>query len=424
MNLSHRIQAKTDNGDTVIDFLIEVMTDLPRSRYGSLPHTRYGSLPRSRNGDERNGFKMCHRLGAARLLTRYGCSCKSTVAERDDAIDFIIDNPPEPSGPRSDSGSSTESTFDIALAKKIKESTDDGASVVRFLINVMEGELKAFGPHHSMAAARELLSRGFGKHAREEAAAAVHTLSINPPLPGGEGWGEGEKHEDQPTPSHSSLLSTHSSEQTTEADPDSPHKPEEQAQTWAAFWEEVAPIIESDDRLRTALAQPEPDPDNPPHVSDLSAFDEAWEKSQKWFYEWKNSLDPEEFKAIMAEEAAKFNAMIDTKLERRNQIAADRERRAKEEAERQAQQAKARAEAQAKVESEPEAPPDPGPPPTRDEHKRWSPTPNIPTSFRLVKCGHPRCKLHDGPIYYPEDDRNSPYYFDGRAPPMYINYPL
>ena len=103
MNLSHRIQAKTDNGDTVIDFLIEVMTDLPRSRYGSLPHTRYGSLPRSRNGDDRDGFKMCHRLGAARLLTKYGCSCKSAVAERDDAIDFIIDNPPEPSGPRPDS---------------------------------------------------------------------------------------------------------------------------------------------------------------------------------------------------------------------------------------------------------------------------------------------------------------------------------
>ena len=154
MNLSHRIQAKTDNGDTVIDFLIEVMQGLPRTRYG----------------DERDGFKTCHRLDAARLLTRYGCSCKSTVAERDDAIDFIIDNAPEPSGPRSDCGSSTESTFDITLAKKIKESTDDGASVVRFLINVMQGELKAFGPHHSMAAARELLSRGFGKHAREEAA--------------------------------------------------------------------------------------------------------------------------------------------------------------------------------------------------------------------------------------------------------------
>ena len=390
MNLSHRIQAKTDNGDTVIDFLIEVMTDLPRSRYG----------------DDCDGFKMCHRLGAARLLTRYGCSCKSTVAERGDAIDFIIDNPPEPSGPRSDSGSSTESTFDIALAKKIKESTDDGASVVRFLINVMEGELKAFGPHHSMAAAREILSRGFGKHARQEAAAAVHTLPNNPPLPqslsrtryGGEGWGEGEKPEDQPDP--------------------------EEEKRWAKIWEEIEPIIEEAERISAEQPQPEPDPDNPPHVPDFSALDEALANSQKWFEEWKSSLDPEEYQAIIKETSARFSAKLNMRIERRKQIAADRERRAIEEAEREAQQAKARAEAQAKAESEPEAPPDPGPPPTRDEHKRWSPTPNIPTSFRLVKCGHPRCKLHDGPIYYPEDDRSSPYYFDGRAPPMYGNYPL
>ena len=139
MNLSHRIQAKTDNGDTVIDFLIEVMTD------------------------ERPDFKICHRLDAAKLLTKYG---------RDEAIDFILDNPREPSRSRKSSGPSEESEFDIALAKKIRESTDDGVSVVRFLINVMQGELKVFGAQHRMTAARELLSRGFGKHAREEAAAA------------------------------------------------------------------------------------------------------------------------------------------------------------------------------------------------------------------------------------------------------------
>ena len=145
MNLSHRIQAKTDNGDLVIDFLVEVMQSLPRTRYG----------------DERPDFKICHRLDAAKLLTKYG---------RDEAIDFILDNPREPSRSRKSSGPSEESEFDIALAKKIRESTDDGVSVVRFLINVMEGELKVFGPQHRMAAARELLSRGFGKHAREESA--------------------------------------------------------------------------------------------------------------------------------------------------------------------------------------------------------------------------------------------------------------
>ncbi len=376
MNLSHRIQAKTDNGDTVIDFLIEVMTDLPRSRYG----------------DDRDGFKMCHRLGAARLLTKYGCSCKSTVAERDDAIDFIIDNPPEPSGPRSDSGSSSESTFDIALARKIKESTDDGASVVRFLINVMEGELKAFGPHHSMAAARELLSRGFGKHAREEAAAA-HALPNNPPLPGGEGWGEGETHDHQPTPTHSSLpnkppLPEGEGWGEGEKPEDQPDPEEEEQERWAKIWEEIEPIIEEAERISAEQPQPEPDPDNPPHVPDFSALDEALENSQKWFEEWKNSIDPEDYQAIIKETSARFSAKLNMRIERRKQIAADRERREREEAERLAQQSAVVDEAEA----ESEEPPGPRPP-TRSQHRRK-------LMFVLgesiyVDCDHPDCDLHE-----------------------------
>ena len=60
MTLSQRIKAKTDYGDTVIDFLIEVMQD------------RY------------EDFQMCHRLQAAQLLTTYG---------NEDAPNFIDDNP-------------------------------------------------------------------------------------------------------------------------------------------------------------------------------------------------------------------------------------------------------------------------------------------------------------------------------------------
>ena len=67
-------------------------------------------------------------------------------------------NPPEPSRRRSDSGSSSETEFDNALAKVIRESTDDGRSVCRFLINVMDGDLSAFKSHHRISAARELLS--------------------------------------------------------------------------------------------------------------------------------------------------------------------------------------------------------------------------------------------------------------------------
>ena len=388
MNLPNIIQDRTNDGITIVDFLFAVMRA------------------------ELDGFKPCHRLDAAKLLVKY---------ELDEGNAFILNNPPEPSRRRSDSGSSSETEFDNALAKVIRESTDDGRSVCRFLINVMDGELSAFRPHHRLSAARELLTRGFSKHAREEAA-----LTSSSPRRSGEEPVPGLIRDRNPEEagsggSHSSLLSTHSSEESqvaiATADPD----PEEEKR-WAEINEIIDAAIERSDRI--VAEQAEKDPDNIPYVRDLSAFNEAWENSQKWMEEWKNSIDPEEYQAIIKEKAANFDAKIETRIERRKQIAADRERRAKEEAERQAQQAKARAEAQAKAESEPEKPPDPGPPPTREEHKRWSPTPNIPTSFRLVKCGHPRCKLHDGPVYYPEDDRNSPYYFDGRAPPLYGNYPL
>ena len=390
MTLPAIISDRTNDGTTIVEFLVAVMQN------------------------ELKGFKPCHRLQAARLLTRYGCACKSAVAERSEAFDFILDNPPEPSRPRAGSGSSDESEFDTKLAKVIQESTDDGRSVCRFLINVMEGELKAFGPHQRIAAARELLSRGFGKHARDTAARTPRSSAVPAP----------QSRESTITMSHSSdapvaviVPDDNDTQQQTE---------EEDDQGWTAFWEEMAPIIERDDRLKAEVAEQEIDPDNPPHVPDLSAFNEAWENSLKWYEEWKSSFsDPSELEAIIHQEVARFDAMVDRKVERRRQIDEDRERRAREEAEREAQQAKARAEAQARAESAAaEEPDDLGPPPAREEHESWSPTPNIPTSFRLRNCGHPKCKLHDGPIYYPEDDRSSRYYFDGRAPPMYGSYGL
>ena len=181
MNLVNIIQDRTNDGITIVDFLFAVMRA------------------------ELDGFKPCHRLDAAKLLVKY---------QRDEAFDFTLDNPPEPSRRRSDSGSSSETEFDNALARVIRESTDDGRSVCRFLINVMEGELSAFRPHHRISAARELLSRGFGKHAREEAARTSSSprRSGEEPVPGlirdrnPEEAGLGG--------SHSSLLSTHSSDHT------------------------------------------------------------------------------------------------------------------------------------------------------------------------------------------------------------------
>ncbi len=355
MTLPTIIRDRTNDGITIVDFLFAVMRN------------------------ELDGFKPCHRLDAAKLLVKY---------ELDDGTAFILNNPPEPSRPRSDTGSSQDTHFDRSLSKVIRESTDDGRSVCRFLINVMDGELSAFKPHHRLSAARELLSRGFGKSAREEVAAA-HALS-NRPAPSPRRSGE------EPVPglirdrnpeeagsggSHSSAPSEESQVAIATADPE-----EEEQEDWAKIWEEIEPIIEEAERISAEQPAPEQDPDNPPHVPDFSALDEALANSQKWFEEWKNSLDPEEYQAIIKQTAARFSAKLNMRIERRKQIAADRERRAKEEAEREAQQAEAEAEAES------EEPPEPGPP-TRSQHRRK-------LMFVLgesiyVDCDHPDCGLHE-----------------------------
>ena len=211
-----------------------------------------------------------------------------------------------------------------------------------------------------------------------------------------------ENTEGHSTPSHSSLLSTHSSES------------EDSEYEDPTDYDEINKIIdaakEESDRI---LREQGIDPDSPPYNTDYSVFDEAADNSYRWFLEWKDSLDPEEYQAIVKKEAEKFSAEIDRRVERRKQIKKERKQREKEAAEREAQQAKARAEAKAKAEAEAKEEEELGPPPSREEHERWSPTPSIPTSFRLVNCGHPKCKLHDGPVYYPEDDKNSPYYWNG-----------
>ena len=144
MTLSQIIKLRTNNGRDVADFLVDVMQD------------RY------------EDFQICHRLQAARLLTTYG---------NEDAPNFIDDT--------ADSSSSTNkrkprrpNRFDTELARVIRENTDDGRSIARFLVNVMDGEIKSFRPHHRMSAARELLDRGFGKSARAER--LVHPVE-NPP---------------------------------------------------------------------------------------------------------------------------------------------------------------------------------------------------------------------------------------------------
>ncbi|MCE2458533.1 MAG: hypothetical protein J4G14_12070 [Dehalococcoidia bacterium] len=124
MTLATIIHDRTNDGTSIVEFLFAVMRD------------------------ELDGFKPCHRLDAAKLLVKY---------DRDEARNYLLDYPPEPSQPGLDSRSPVDTYFNQKLAKVIQESTDDGRTVCRFLINVMDGALSAFKPHHRLSAARELL---------------------------------------------------------------------------------------------------------------------------------------------------------------------------------------------------------------------------------------------------------------------------
>ena len=135
MTLSQIIKLRTDSGGDIVDFLVDVMQD------------------------QYEDFRICHRLQAARLLTTYG---------NEDAPDFIAETTPDSSPRRDRPNSKRQTKFDTELARLIREDTGDGRSIARFLVNVMVGEIRSFRPHHRMAAARELLNRGFGKSARTE----------------------------------------------------------------------------------------------------------------------------------------------------------------------------------------------------------------------------------------------------------------
>ena len=93
-----------------------------------------------------------HRLSAARQLVNLGFT---------DAQDFIDRNVQQrrrnAPGPRG----KTPLAISGKLAQIVREETEDGRVAIRFLVDVMEGTLEGFKPHHRLAAARELLRRGF-----------------------------------------------------------------------------------------------------------------------------------------------------------------------------------------------------------------------------------------------------------------------
>ena len=97
--------------------------------------------------------KPSHRIAAARQLVKLGFT---------EAQDFIHENAPDPKRRRRARQSPpADRKLASGLAKIVRQETDDGRVAIRFLVDVMQGGLPGFKPHHRLAAARELLRRGF-----------------------------------------------------------------------------------------------------------------------------------------------------------------------------------------------------------------------------------------------------------------------
>ena len=126
-SLADIIREETDDGRLVVRFLIDVMQ---------------GKVDDS---------KPCHRLDAARQLLNLGF----------DGAHAVIQSIGQSASARAPSPAPTNSRINQELADLIKLETSDGKIAVRFLVDVMQGNLQDFKPHHRIAAAKELLRRGF-----------------------------------------------------------------------------------------------------------------------------------------------------------------------------------------------------------------------------------------------------------------------
>ena len=106
------------------------------------------------------GFQPCHRMDSAKELVKIG------LTEFEDYIQ--ANSTPRKPRARKTSRPDADISPEIAeareqLAEYARELTQDGRTVIKLYSEVMEGvrEDEGFKPHHRIAAARELIKRGF-----------------------------------------------------------------------------------------------------------------------------------------------------------------------------------------------------------------------------------------------------------------------
>ena len=138
-NLAHIVAQETQDGRRIVRFLLSAMD---------------GQLP---------DFQPSHRLDAARLLVKLGCpTAQSPPPHRPDVpAQRQRQRPVHPHSPPEPPSGDPDRPIGSQLAQIVRDATDQGRAVVRFLVSVMQGELPDFKPGHRLDAAKELLRRGF-----------------------------------------------------------------------------------------------------------------------------------------------------------------------------------------------------------------------------------------------------------------------
>ena len=125
--LADIVREVTDDGRLIVQFLFDMMQ---------------GKIEES---------TPWHQLEASRQLAKLGFNEAQTVIQSASRSARVHAPSPTPSN----------SGPDQELANIIKQETSDGKDIVRFLVDVMHGNLDDFKPCHRISAAKELLRRGF-----------------------------------------------------------------------------------------------------------------------------------------------------------------------------------------------------------------------------------------------------------------------
>ena len=159
-DIQHNIHSITKDGYDIAAFLADTMR---------------GETP---------GVKVCHRMDAAKHLIRYGFPDEARQQDQFDMNELKVENtdketPSHSTGEGWDGGDESLPSASVSvtyldilnyqIAHLIRHETAEGHTLVEFLIHIMTGKDRPFTPRKfrikpadRMAAARELLRRGFG----------------------------------------------------------------------------------------------------------------------------------------------------------------------------------------------------------------------------------------------------------------------